>query len=214
MSDLLPSSLAFAGFAAAVIVLTITPGPDMMLYLSKTITQSRRAGAVTLAGALSGLLIHTALAAVGLSALLAASATAFTILKFAGATYLLWLAWGAIRNGSSFSLAPGAQSAEPLPRLYLEGLLVNLLNPKVIVFFLTFLPQFVTAGDPDAPARLAVLGVAFVVIALPVCLAQILAAGALARLLRRSPKVTRAVDYLFAGVMAAFAARLVLSQGR
>lgn len=213
MSDLLPSSFALAGFAAAVIVLTLTPGPDMMLYLSKTITQSRRAGAATLAGALSGLLIHTALAAVGLSALLAASATAFTILKVAGAAYLLWLAWGAIRNGSSFSLAPGAAN-EPLPRLYLKGMLVNLLNPKVIVFFLTFLPQFVTAGDPRAAGTLALLGVGFVVIALPICIVQILAAGAIARLLRGSPKVTRAVDYLFAGVMAAFAARLVLSQGK
>jgi threonine/homoserine/homoserine lactone efflux protein len=213
MSDLLPSSFALAGFAAAVIVLTLTPGPDMMLYLSKTITQSRRAGAATLAGALSGLLIHTALAAVGLSALLAASATAFTILKVAGAAYLLWLAWGAIRNGSSFSLAPGAAN-EPLPRLYLKGMLVNLLNPKVIVFFLTFLPQFVTAGDPSAAGTLALLGVGFVVIALPICIVQILAAGAIARLLRGSPKVTRTVDYLFAGVMAAFAARLVLSQGK
>jgi threonine/homoserine/homoserine lactone efflux protein len=213
MSDILPSSVALAGFAAAVIVLTLVPGPDMMLYLSKTITQSRRAGIATLAGALSGLLVHTALAAVGLTALLAASATAFTILKVAGAAYLLWLAWDAIQNGSSFSLAPGA-GAERLHRLYFKGMLVNLLNPKVIVFFLTFLPQFVTVGDPDAPAQLVVLGIGFVVIALPICIAQILAASALARLLRRSPKVTRAVDFLFAGVMAAFAARLVFSQGK
>ncbi|MCW5713542.1 MAG: LysE family translocator [Bauldia sp.] len=213
MSDLLPSSFALAGFAAAVIVLALTPGPDMMLYLSKTITQSRRAGAASLAGALSGLLVHTALAAVGLSALLAASATAFTILKIAGAAYLLWLAWDALRHGSSFSLAPGT-AAERLSRLYLKGLLVNLLNPKIIMFFLTFLPQFVAAGDPNAPARLVILGVAFVVIALPISIAQILAAGAIARLLRRSPSVTRGVDFLFAGVMAAFAARLVFSQGK
>lgn len=213
MSEFLPSSFALAAFAAGVVVLALTPGPDMMLYLSKTISQSRRAGGATLAGALSGLLVHTALAAVGLSALLAASATGFTILKIVGAAYLLWLAWDAIRNGSSFSLAPGS-TPEPLRRLYLKGLLINLLNPKIVVFFLTFLPQFVDAAAPNAPARFAVLGMAFIVIAAPIAVAQIFAAGAIARLLRRSPKVTRAVDYLFAGVMAVFAARLVLAQGR
>jgi threonine/homoserine/homoserine lactone efflux protein len=213
MSDLLPSSFALAGFVAAVVVLALTPGPDMMLYLSKTITQSRRAGLAALSGASSGLLIHTVLAAVGLSALLAASATAFAILKIVGAAYLLWLAWGAIRNGSSFSLSPGS-AVEPLPLLYFKGMLINLLNPKIIVFFLTFLPQFVAAGDPNAPARFAILGVGFVVIALPIAVAQILAAGAITGLLRRSARVTRAVDFVFASVMAAFAARLVFSQGR
>lgn len=213
MLDLLPAPLALTGFLTAVIVLTLVPGPDMILYLGKTIAQSRRAGFATLAGALSGLLVHTMLAAVGLSALLAASATAFTALKIVGAIYLLYLAYDAIRHGSSLSL-PGGTSAERMTALYTKGLLVNLLNPKVIVFFLTFLPQFVTAGEADAPARMIVLGVLFIVVALPICIAQILTAGAIARFLRRSPRATRIVDYLFAGVMAAFAIRLAVAQGR
>jgi threonine/homoserine/homoserine lactone efflux protein len=213
MSDLLPSSFALAGFVAAVAVMALTPGPDMILYLGKTIAQSRRAGLVTFAGAVSGIFVHTTLAAIGLSALLAASATGFTVLKFVGAAYLLYLAWDAIRHGSSFRLAPG-QEQERLSALYLKGLLVNLLNPKIVLFFLTFLPQFIVPGEPNATAKLIVLGLAFVVIASPICLAQIFAAGAIARFLRRSPRATRAVDFLFAGVMGAFAARLVFAQGK
>lgn len=214
MSDLFPAPGLFAAYAATVILLALTPGPDMILYLGKTITQSRRAGLVTLAGASTGILIHTLLVAVGLSALLAASAVAFTVLKIAGAIYLLYLAVQAIRGGSAFSLDGSAAPAEPLGRLYLKGLLVNLLNPKVIVFFLTFLPQFVSADDPNAGGQLAVLGVLFEIIALPFCIAQILAAGAIARFLRRSPKATRAVDWLFASVMGFFALRLVLAEGK
>ena len=213
MLDLLPNSLALAGFVAAVVVMALTPGPDMILYLGKTIAQSRRAGLVTFAGAASGLLVHTLFAALGLSALLAASATAFSMLKVAGAAYLLYLAYDAIRHGSTFRLDPG-QPAERLGALYVKGLLVNLLNPKIIVFFLTFLPQFVTPGEANASAKLLVLGVAFIVIAAPICLLQILAAGAIARLLKRSRWATRTVDYLFAGVMAAFALRLALAEGK
>jgi threonine/homoserine/homoserine lactone efflux protein len=213
MSDLLPDPIALAAFVAAVVVMALTPGPDMILYLGKTIAQSRRAGLVAFGGAVSGVFFHTALAAFGLSALLAASATAFTILKIAGALYLLYLAVDAIRHGSSFRLEPG-HPAERLGALYLKGLLVNLLNPKIVVFFLTFLPQFITPGEPNAAARLIVLGVAFILIASPICIAQIFAAGAIARFLRRSPHATRAVDYLFAGIMGLFAVRLALSQGR
>lgn len=213
MSELLPDPLALTAFVAAVVVMALTPGPDMILYLGKTIAQSRRAGLVTFAGAVSGVCFHTALAAFGLSALLAASATAFTILKIVGAVYLLYLAFDAIRRGSSFRLEPGAP-AEPLRSLYLKGLLVNLLNPKIVVFFLTFLPQFITPGDPNATARLVTLGIAFILIASPICLAQIFAAGAIARFLRRSPRATRTVDFLFAGVMGVFAARLVVAGGK
>ena len=102
----------------------------------------------------------------------------------------------------------------PAKALYLKGFLVNLLNPKIVIFFLTLLPQFVAADDPNATATLIFLGVAFLVIAVPICVAQILAASAIARFLRRSPWAMRAVDYMFAGVMSAFAVKLALSDGR
>lgn len=211
--DLLPPPLAMAGFVAAVIVLALTPGPDMLLYLGKTIAQGRRAGLVTLGGALSGILAHTMLVAIGLSALIAASATAFTVVKVAGALYLIYLAFDAIRNGTRFSLRSDTVP-EPLAALYLKGLFVNLLNPKIIVFFITFLPQFVSPGDSNPTARLLILGAGFIGVAVPICVAQILLAGAVADVLRRSPRATRAIDYVFAGVMGAFAVRLAFAEGK
>ena len=95
--------------------------------------------------------------------LLAASATAFTVLKIAGAAFLAWLAIDAIRNGSSLSLAPGGRR-ESLGAIFVKGLLINLLNPKIIIFFVTFLPQFVSAGDPHVSRKLFFLGITFIVV--------------------------------------------------
>lgn len=205
--------VALSAFFVTVVVLTLTPGPDMVLYLGKAISQSRRAGLVAFSGAVTGLLVHTMLAAAGLSAILAASATAFTIIKIAGAAYLLYLAYDAIRNGSAFALKPGS-AAEPLRALYVKGLLVNLLNPKIVIFFLTLLPQFVSVDDPNAAATMVVLGIGFIVIAAPIALVQIFAADWLAAFLRRSRWAMRAVDYTFAGVMGVFAARLAIADGK
>ncbi len=213
MAGLSLTPLGLTAFLATVIVLALTPGPDMILYLGKAISQSRKAGLITFAGAASGLLVHTTLAAVGLSALLAASATAFTIVKIAGALYLLYLAYGAIRHGSAFSLET-AGGTELAGTLYVKGLLVNLLNPKIIVFFLTLLPQFITVDGPNVRLTLLVLGVSAIVISVPICVAQIMAASAIARFLKRSRWAMRMVDFTFAGVMSAFAVKLALSEGR
>jgi threonine/homoserine/homoserine lactone efflux protein len=213
MLDLSLTPFAATAYIATVVVMALTPGPDMVLYLGKTLSQSRQAGLVTFAGAATGLLVHTTLAAVGLSALLAASATAFTVVKIVGALYLLYLAVDAIRRGSAFALRPSG-SREPPGSLYVKGLLVNLLNPKIVVFFVTLLPQFVAADAANPTQTLLVLGVAFIFIAAPICVAQILAASALARFLRRSNWGMRAIDYLFAGVMSVFAVKLALSEGR
>lgn len=210
MADLLPSVPILITFALAVAVLALTPGPDMTLFLSKTVSQSRAAGVAAYAGAATGLLVHTLLVAVGLSALLLASATAFTVLKVVGAAYLVWLAVDAVRNGSSFRMEAGRR--ESPGAVFLKGLFVNLLNPKIIVFFITFLPQFVSPQDPDAPAQLLVLGVLFVVVATPICLGMIAFAGAIAAFLKRSPRATRVVDYVFAGVLGGFALKLLATR--
>ncbi len=205
--------LALAAFAATVVVLALTPGPDMILYLGKSVSQSRRAGLITFAGASTGLFVHTMLAALGLSALLAASATAFTIVKIVGALYLVYLAYDAIRHGSAFKL--DASTVQERPRaLYVKGLLVNLLNPKIVVFFLTLLPQFVTVDDPNAKLTMLVLGVSVIIISAPICVTQIMAASAIARFLKRSRWAMRMVDFTFAGVMSGFAIKLALSEGR
>src|SRR5688572_19892059 len=158
---ILPELSVFAAFVAASLILIVTPGPDMTLFLGQTINGGRTRGFASMFGATAGLLVHSMLAAFGLSALLVASATAFTVIKVAGAFYLLWLAVQAIRHGSSLSLKAGKPVHMSLHRAFAMGLTVNLLNPKIVMFFLTFLPQFVSASDPDAPARLLMLGLTY-----------------------------------------------------
>jgi threonine/homoserine/homoserine lactone efflux protein len=208
-----PDLPVLAAFAAASVVLGITPGPDMTFFLSKTVAQSRKAGFAAFAGASTGIVVHTVLVALGLSALLAASVTAFTILKFVGAAYLAYLAYDAIRHGSSLSLASGGKP-ETLHAIYMKGLLINLLNPKIIIFFVTFLPQFVSATDPHVPTKLLFLGAVFMLINVPLCSALILAGEHIAGVLKGSSRASRFVDWLFAGVLAAFAVRLILAHGR
>lgn len=210
--DFIPALPVLLAFAAAALALTVTPGPDMTLFLGKAVTQGRAAGLAALLGASTGLLVHTTLVAVGLSALLAASATAFLILKIVGALYLLWLAVEAIRHGSGLNLQQAASRREPLARVYLKGLAINLLNPKIIMFFVTFLPQFVDAGDSEAAGKLLFLGILFVAICTPICALMIISASRLAGVLHRSPRLMRAVDWVFAGVFGAFAVRLLLAQ--
>lgn len=213
MPDFAPDWPVLVAYAGAAIVLALTPGPDMTYFLSKTVAQSRAAGLAAFFGAWVGVVIHAFLVAAGLSALLLASATAFTLLKVVGAIYLAYLAYDAIRNGSSLSLKDGA-SREPLSAIFLKGLLIDLLNPKIIVFNLTFLPQFVSAGDANAPAKLLFLGLTFAAVAIPTCLPLIFFAGRIAGWLRRSPRATRVIDWVFASVLSVFAVRLAFTSGR
>jgi len=213
MSAFVPELPVLVAYLVAAVVLGLTPGPDMTLFLSKTVAQSRAAGLAAFAGASTGLVVHSVLVAAGLSIVLAASATAFTVLKIAGAVYLAYLAYDAVANGSALSLERAGPS-ESIGSVYLKGLLVNLLNPKIIAFFVTFLPQFVSPTDPEATKKLLFLGLAFVVVNVPVCVGLILFADRLAGYLKRSPRATRVVDWLFAGVLGAFAVRLVLTQSR
>ena len=209
---ILPAPEILAAFTLASLILIITPGPDMTLFLGQTLAAGRARGVAAMLGAMTGLLAHSLLAAFGLSALLVASATAFTAIKLAGAVYLVWLGVQAIRQGSALTLASGTRR-RPLREVYLMGLGVNLLNPKIVMFFLTFLPQFVSARDPQAAAKLLFLGLFFIALAIPVCGALILAAERFTQAMRRSPLLMRAIDWTFAGLMGAFAARLLLARG-
>jgi threonine/homoserine/homoserine lactone efflux protein len=163
-------------------------------------------------GACTGLLLHTTLAVVGLSALLAASTTAFTVLKVAGVAYLLWLALQALRHGTAWNLSTEPRAPRPLSRVFLTAIGVNLLNPKIVMFFVTFLPQFVSVSDPDAGAKLTFLGLYYIALGLPMCALMILLAERFTAALHASPRAMRAFDYAFAGVMGAFAVRLVFAR--
>jgi threonine/homoserine/homoserine lactone efflux protein len=165
-------------------------------------------------GAMTGIVIHTSLVALGLSALIVASPQAFLVLKVAGAGYLVWLAWQAVTKGSAFSPDTVKRAPRTLAQNWATGLGINLLNPKIILFFMTFLPQFVSAHDPHAPGKLFFLGMTFIVLSLPITAPMVIAADRFAGLLRKNPKVTRVTDYLFAGVFSAFALKILTAQAR
>ncbi len=149
-------------FVVSALLLNITPGPDTLYILGRTASQGWRGGMVAAFGIAAGLLVHTFAAAVGLSALLAASAAAFTLLKWAGAAYLVYV------GVSLFFAGPANRSPTPellaagLRTVFLQGFLTNVLNPKVALFFLAFLPQFVDPGAPSKPLAFLFLGMVFI----------------------------------------------------
>lgn len=209
-----PETAVLLAYSAACLVLFITPGPDMSLFLAKTVAGGRAAGIAAFAGASIGCVVHSLLAAFGLSALIAASPTAFLTLKIVGAAYLLWLAVDAVRNGSSLNVRAELAGGVPFWPTFALGLTVNLTNPKVVLFFVTFLPQFVQADDPHAAAKLLFLGIYFVVFSFPLGVLMILGAERVVSGLRSRPRLLRAIDWLFAGVFSAFALRILATQGR
>ena len=201
-------------FAVATAIIAITPGPDLTLFIGRALSQGRNASLACLAGATTGIVIHTTLVALGLSALLVASPGAFLMLKIVGAGYLLWLAWQAVRHGSAFNPQKRSGGKTGLAANWATGLGINLLNPKIILFFMTFLPQFVSASDPHAPGKLFFLGAEFLIVSVPIVIPMIVAADRLSALLRKTPSVMRTLDWLFAGVFSAFAVKILLAQSK
>ena len=212
--DFLPSLPTLLAFTAASLLLALTPGPDMTLSISRALAQGRGPALFVVVGTSTGILIHTLLVAFGISALITASPSAFFILKTGGAGYLLWLAIQAVRSGSSLSVERVEGIRGSALANISTGLWVNLLNPKVIIFFMTFLPQFVTASDPDVTQKLIFLGVFFILVGSPVNVIVILLADKLAGWLQANPKVLRGIDYTFAGVFSVFAFKIFMTQAR
>ncbi len=208
----IPDFTTIAQFALATCLIAITPGPDMTLFVGRALSQGRAAGLACMAGAMCGIVIHTTMVALGLSALILASPSAFVALKIVGAIYLVWLAWKAIRHGSAFKVEKVAAPGQSLLRNWATGVGINLMNPKIILFFMTFLPQFVSAHDAQAPGKLIFLGLLFISLSLPITTAMVLAADAFSSLLKKSPRVTRVTDYLFAGVFSAFALKIITAK--
>ena len=209
-----PEISVLLAYSLACLVLFITPGPDMSLFLAKTLSGGRKAGIAAMTGAMLGCVVHSLLAAFGISALIAASPSAFLALKIAGALYLFWLAIDAVRNGSAVNVSTAEPTQTPFWRTFGLGVSINLTNPKVVLFFLTFLPQFIDAQDPHASGKLLFLGFYFVILTSPLALLLILGAERLLRGLQRNPRVLRAIDWVFAGVFGAFAARILTTHTR
>jgi threonine/homoserine/homoserine lactone efflux protein len=149
-------------FLGASLALTIAPGPDNTFIVAQGISRGRKAAIITALGMCSGISVHTTAAALGISALLYSSATAFQVLKFAGAAYLLFLAWKSLKE-QQILLPQGVVDGLSFRALFRRGFVMNVINPKVALFFLAFLPQFVSPGSESASLQMFLLGLLFMV---------------------------------------------------
>lgn len=204
----MPSGV-FGPFLAACILLTVAPGPDNILVVSLGLARGRRPAVLAAWGMVSGVLVHTLAAALGVSALLAANPLAFRAVQYAGAAYLAYLAWRILRERGGGPQAAADQAPIGGWALYRRGFLMNVLNPKVALFFLAFLPQFVRR-DAAWPvwAQMIALGLVFMAQAFVIFTSFGLFAGVLGEIIARRPWVQRAFDWLTAGVFATLAAML------
>ncbi len=189
----MPDASTFLLFAGASLVMLVIPGPAVLFIVTRSLEHGRRSGLVSMLGVQAGGLVHVAFATVGLSALLASSATAFSIVKYAGAAYLIWL-------GLSRLLRKGFEPEEQVPRpasyarLFRQGAIVNVLNPKTAIFFLAFLPQFADRSAGPVAPQLLVLGFVFLTIAVISDGTYALLAGTLGDRLRRRPRVRQRIE--------------------
>jgi threonine/homoserine/homoserine lactone efflux protein len=196
---LLPDPASLGVFLLAALVLLLTPGPAVLYIVARSVDQGRRAGLVSALGIHAGTLVHIAAAAAGLSALVVASATAFAVVKYLGAAYLVYLG---VRRLLERGPGPGMPTAapEPLSRIFLQGVVVNVLNPKTALFFLAFLPQFVDVGRGAVAAQIVALGLLFVAIALVSDGLYAVSAGTARTWLRRSPRFLAGERYIAGSV--------------
>ncbi len=206
-----PDLLLFAG---AALLMVLTPGPNMIYLISRSICQGRAAGVISLAGVIAGFFVHMFAAAVGLSALFLAIPLAYEILKWLGALYLLWLAWEAVKPGARSPFEPRALPADPPRRLFMMGFLTNLLNPKVAVFYLSIFPQFIVTERGSVFLQSLLLGATQIGISFSVNLLIALSAAGIATWFARNPFWLSTQRYVMGGVLAALAVRLAFEPRR
>lgn len=206
---MIPFDTALPFFAASV-VLALAPGPDNVFVLLHSAAHGRRAGLVVVLGLCSGLLFHTAAVALGLAAVFAASATAFLVLKLVGAAYLVWLAW------QSWRAPVGAESASATPALsagtaFRRGVLMNVTNPKVAIFFMAFLPQFTNPAQGSMVGQIMQLGALFMLAALITFSAIAFFAATVGQKLLRSPRAQHWLNRTASVVFIGLAMRLAMT---
>lgn len=210
----MPSILSLAAFSGAALVLLLVPGPAVLYILARSASQGRRAGLVSVAGIHTGTMVHVLAALVGLSALVAASATAFAGLKLAGAAYLIYLGVRTLaarrRTDGQHALALPAPQ-RPLSRIFADGVVLNILNPKTALFFLAFVPQFVDVSSDHPALQLMVLSALFTGLGLVTDGCYAFAGSWVGGRLTRSPRAAQRADlaagssYIGLGLVTAFA---------
>ncbi len=208
--------ISYAGLAAFALIalgMVLTPGPNMIYLITRSILQGRWAGFISLMGVILGFVFYMLCAALGLTALLLAVPIAYDAIRWAGAAYLLYLAWNAIRPGARSVLEPRDDLPIDSPRkLFTMGFLTNLLNPKIAVLYLSLLPQFVDPAAGHLLLQSLTLGATQIAISFTVNLTIVFGAGSVAAWFRTRPQWLRLQRWIMASVLAALAVRLTLER--
>lgn len=208
----MPAFSTLLVFAAAALLMAVTPGPNMVYLLSRSICQGRAAGVMSWCGVVLGFTVHMVCAALGLTALFLAVPLGYELLKFAGALYLLWMAWQAVRPGARSPFEPRELPAQPPRKLFTMGLLTSILNPKVAIFYLSVLPQFVSPEAGSVLVQSLVLGSTQVCIGSAVNLLVALSAARVAVWFSRNRCWLAVQRYVMGLVLGALAVRLLGQQ--
>lgn len=208
------SLTALAAFSAVALGMVLTPGPNMAYLVSRSICQGRTAGLISLAGVALGFVTYMLLAAFGITALVFAVPYAYDALRLAGAAYLGWLAWNALKPGGRSPFEVRDLPPDSPRRLFAMGLLTNLLNPKIAALYLSLLPQFVDASQGDILGQTLLLGTAQIVISMTINALIVVAAGAVAAFLTGRPLWMAVQRWLMGTVLAVLAVRMAFDTGR
>ena len=208
------TSAQLLAFLLAAILITVSPGPDNLMVLGMGISRGRRQGIAFGLGCALGCLSHTALAVLGVSAIVAASPVAFTALKWIGGGYLVWLGLQALRSAGAgpVALPRHVEGSSPLRTLFFKGVFANAINPKVVLFFLSFLPQFVVPAHGSIAAQLGILGLVFTAQAAVLFGLLGYFAGAIGAWLKRRPRAGVWLDRIAGTVFVGLGLRMVASR--
>jgi threonine/homoserine/homoserine lactone efflux protein len=204
---------SFYLFLAASLVVIVAPGPDNILVLTRGVAQGRGAALVSAAGASLGLVVHSVFAVVGLSALLAQSAMAFSVVKYVGAVYLIYLGLRTLLDRESFAL-PRGEPPMKLRKVFAQAVTSNVLNPKIAVFFVAYLPQFADPARGGTAPQLLALGLTFALLTLAIFGVLALFSGTVGSWLRTRPKFAGWLGWLTGGVLIGLGLRLALQDRR
>jgi threonine/homoserine/homoserine lactone efflux protein len=202
------------GMALVALGLVLTPGPNMIYLVSRSITQGRRAGLVSLVGVAAGFLVYLTAAVAGIATIFSEVPAAYTALRLAGAGYLLWLAWQAVRPGGTSAFAPKELPPDGPRRLFVMGFVTNLLNPKIAVLYVSLLPQFIDPHRGSVALQSLALGAIQATIAVTGNAVIILMASTIAVFLARRPGWLRTQRYFMGSVLGALALRLLTERAR
>jgi threonine/homoserine/homoserine lactone efflux protein len=206
----MPHSSALLGFALVSFGLVLTPGPNMIYLISRSITQGGAAGIVSLGGVALGFVVYMLCAAFGITALLLAVPLAYDALRFAGAGYLLWLTWQAVKPGGRSPFQVKKLAVDSPPKLFAMGFVTNLLNPKIAMLYLALLPQFIDPAAGSVLAQSVVLGSIQIAISVSINAMIALAAGSIALFLSSRPGWMLVQRWLMGTVLAGLALRMAM----